>query len=255
MKLQDTLRDMGKDDILKKLKEDEHYYGEFGQQFLSNSSIYTLVNNPRDFREPTKPSVPLLIGGAFHTMVLEPHKMDKYDVVDASSRSTKIYKEAADGEMKLLRSDYLKLEEMQQEMDGNETVHDILRGDQVEYEVPAIMEICGEMWKGKADVLNHRDGILIDIKTTADITKFHNSARRYNYDSQAYIYNQLFGYDVLFIVIDKSTYQLGLYDCSPQFYQAGRDKVIEAVQSYRLYYKDQEGTPYDWNNYLLTETL
>jgi hypothetical protein len=27
---------MNKDKILKKLQEDEHYYGEFGKQYLSN---------------------------------------------------------------------------------------------------------------------------------------------------------------------------------------------------------------------------
>ena len=29
--------------ILQKLKEDEHYYGTFGKQYLSNSDIYTLL--------------------------------------------------------------------------------------------------------------------------------------------------------------------------------------------------------------------
>ena len=29
-----------------KLKEDKHYYGEYGQQFLSNSNISTLLKNP-----------------------------------------------------------------------------------------------------------------------------------------------------------------------------------------------------------------
>ena len=32
--------------ILEKLKEDENYYGEFGQQFLSNSNIRTLAKDP-----------------------------------------------------------------------------------------------------------------------------------------------------------------------------------------------------------------
>ena len=36
---------MNKNDILKKLEIDEHYYGEFGQQYLSNSDISTLLKN------------------------------------------------------------------------------------------------------------------------------------------------------------------------------------------------------------------
>jgi hypothetical protein len=33
-------------DVLKKLENDEHYYGEFGKQYLSNSDISTLLTNP-----------------------------------------------------------------------------------------------------------------------------------------------------------------------------------------------------------------
>lgn len=38
--------DLTRKDILEKLKIDEHYYGEFGQQFRSNSDISTLLKNP-----------------------------------------------------------------------------------------------------------------------------------------------------------------------------------------------------------------
>ena len=39
-----------KKEILEKLKEDEHYYGEFGRNFISNSDIRTLMTNPLDFK-------------------------------------------------------------------------------------------------------------------------------------------------------------------------------------------------------------
>jgi len=35
-----------KKEILEKLKDDEHYYGEYGRQFISNSDIRTLMTNP-----------------------------------------------------------------------------------------------------------------------------------------------------------------------------------------------------------------
>ena len=47
-------------------------------------------------------------------------------------------------------------------------------------------------WKGKADIINHEEKLIIDLKTTADIEKFRWSASKYNYDSQAYIYSKLF---------------------------------------------------------------
>ena len=64
------------------------------------------------------------------------------------------------------------------------------------------------MWKGKADIINHDEQLIIDLKTTSDIEKFRWSASKFNYDSQAYIYRHLFGYDMLFIAIDKNTHHV-----------------------------------------------
>ena len=51
-----------KQKILKKLRNDEDYYGDFGKQFLSNSDIYHLLNNPLKFHQPSDPSPALLVG-------------------------------------------------------------------------------------------------------------------------------------------------------------------------------------------------
>jgi len=42
------MKELNKKEILEKLKIDEHYYGEFGQQFRSNSDISTLLKNLYD---------------------------------------------------------------------------------------------------------------------------------------------------------------------------------------------------------------
>jgi len=108
------------------------------------------------------------------------------------------------------------------------------------------------MWKGKADIVNHEDKLVVDLKTTADINKFRWSASKYNYDSQAYIYRKLFGYDMVFIVIDKTTHQIGIFDCSPEFYAKGKDKVDRAEKAYDLFYKS-EG--FDPKQYFISKTL
>ena len=71
---------MNKEAIIKKLREDEHYYGDFGRQYLSNSDISTLLSNPLAFGQPSKPSAAFLVGGYFHTAILEPNKLKKYQV-------------------------------------------------------------------------------------------------------------------------------------------------------------------------------
>ena len=37
---------MDKQEIIEKLRDDENYYGEYGRQYLSNSDIRALLNNP-----------------------------------------------------------------------------------------------------------------------------------------------------------------------------------------------------------------
>ena len=72
---------MTKKEILKKLENDEDYYGAFGRKYLSNSDIGTLLTNPLAFGKPSKPSSAFLVGGYFHTCILEPDKLKKYKII------------------------------------------------------------------------------------------------------------------------------------------------------------------------------
>ena len=214
---------MNKKNIIAKLKDDTHYYGDFGRQYLSNSDISTLLNNPLAFGQPSKPSAAFLVGGYFHTAILEPNKLKKYLVIPSSTRNTKLYKEMSGGELCLLQHEVDMIEAMKDKMLSNDICTGLINSTNTEYEVPGVSELFKYVWKGKADIINHDDKLVVDIKTTADINKFKSSAYRYNYDSQAYIYRRLFGYDMLFIVIDKNTHQLGIFDCSDEFYRSGED--------------------------------
>ena len=242
--------------ILKKLRNDDDYYGDFGKQFLSNSDIYHLLNNPLKFHQQQEPSAAFLVGGYFHTAILEPDKLKKFKVVKSMTRNTKNYKEISGGELCLLQHEVDNIELMRDVLMDNDICRELI-SDPVfkkccEYEVPMIKEIESLWWKGKADIVNHEERLVIDLKTTADIKKFRNSAYRFNYDSQAYIYSQLFGYEMLFIVIDKNTHQIVLFDCSPQFYEGGKDKVRMAVEVYDLFFKTED---FDPKQYFINETL
>ena len=118
--------------------------------------------------------------------------------------------------------------------------------------MPNITELYDNTWKGKADIVNHNEKLVIDLKTTGDIDKFKWSANKFNYDSQAYIYSKLFGYEMLFIVIDKTTHQIGMFDCSPQFYERGEEKVSKASEAYDLFYKTKD---FDPKQYFISKTL
>ena len=234
---------MDKQKVLEKLKLDENYYGDFGKQFLSNSDIKTLLTNPLALGQQSKPSPAFLVGGYFHTAILEPDKLKKYKVIESSTRNTKHYKEMSGGELCLLQKEVDQIELMKNKILENDVCRGLINGIDVEYEKPGLAELEGALWKGKADIVNHDEKLIIDLKTTKDINAFKWSASRFNYDSQAYIYSKLFGYEFVFIVIDKETHQIAVIDCSPEFYKSGKDKVERAVEAYDLFYKTEGFDP------------
>jgi len=243
---------MNKEKILQRLCNDEDYYGEFGNQFLSNSHVGKLLKDPLRAFEPSKPSPAFLVGGYFHTCILEPDKLEKFKVVKSTTRNTKAYKDVAGGELCLLQHEVDAIELMREKVLANDICKDLIINSQTEYEKPGIINMFNNNWKGKADIVNHEEKLVIDLKTTADIDKFQWSASKFNYDSQAYIYSKLFGYEFLFIVIDKNTHQIGMFDCSPQFYERGEEKVRKASEAYDLFYKTKD---FDPKQYFISKTL
>jgi len=243
-------------DAIELLKHDSNYYGKFGQRYLSNSDIYSLLKNPRKFRQKEK-SLPLLEGRYFHTAMLEPHKLDDFIVLDLASRNTKAYKEYVlnnDKKIYLLIKEVQNLNTIVEIMKSNTVMMLNIYNKKNYFEVPMIKEICGIEWKGKADIVCADQ--LIDIKTTSDISKFKFSARKYNYDSQAYVYQQLFGKPLVFYVIDKTTHDLGIYEPTQDFLQHGKEKVEKAIEVYNAFYN--EDGPHmlsDINQYIHYEKL
>ena len=247
---------MIKEEVLEKLKDDNHYYGEFGKQYLSNSDISALLKDPLSFKAPSQMTSAFLVGGYFHTSILEPDKIDKYKIIESSTRNTKKYKEISDGELCLLQHEADKIDLMRDKLLKNNVCKDYIQGSRkgarVKYEQPGIVRLFGNMWKGKADIINEDEQLIVDLKTSADINKFKYSAYKYNYDSQAWIYKEMFGYDMLFIVMDKTTHQIGIFDCSDEFYESGRDKVVRATEAYELFFKTDG---FDPSQFFLTKTL
>ena len=243
---------MDKKEILNKLRDDENYYGEFGKQYLSNSDIAALLNNPLDFKKQMSPSPALVIGGYFHTCILEPHKLDKYKIIKSNTRNTKVYKELSEGDICLLEHEADSIELMRKIVLDNELFKDLIQEGQVTYEEPGIVELEDMMWKGKADIINHSHQLVIDLKTTNNINAFQSSAYKYNYDSQAYIYSKMFGYELIFLVIDKKTHQLGLFDCSDRFLDSGQNKVAKAAQAYNEFFVNKD---IDISQYYISKTL
>ncbi len=226
--------------IIEQLKDDSNYYGKVGQQYLSNSDIYSLLKNPRNFRKKEK-SLALIEGGYFHTAMLEPHKLKEYSVMDVSSRATKGFKEyIKDNDLHpydvLLTKEVEKINTWVDAMKSNFVMYTDIYAEGNVYEKPAVTNMFGVDWKGKADIITQTR--VIDIKTTGNVDKFKWSANDYNYDSQAYVYEQLFGKPVEFYIIDKTTLKLKIAKPSPETILRGRDKVLKAIEVYNKFFAE-----------------
>jgi|TARA_R110000772_G_scaffold124604_1_gene231234 hypothetical protein len=226
-------------DIIAMLKDDNEYYNGIGKDYLSNSNIGQLLKHPALFQKSEPDNKNFMVGRYFHQLILEPEKALEFPIVDASSRNTKIYKDTcADGNARLLQREADEVLEWVQVIYKNKDFKSLINQASNHYEVPAIGKLFGAMWKGKADIVT--DDYVIDLKTTSDLQKFTGySSRAYNYDSQAYIYQALFGKPMVFLVIDKTTKLTGLYGVSEEALANGEDKVKRAVDVFNTFYGDK----------------
>ena len=225
--------------MLKSLENDQEYYTGIGRQFLSNSDIGTLLNNPGAYGKSRKDGKALAEGRLFHQLLLEPEKVIDFPVCDTSTRTTKEYKsfiQEKGVEFCMLQKEVDDVIRWTEAIKQNYTFYEMIYQADTQYEVPEVTELCGLSWKGKADIVT--PDCIIDLKTTADINKFKYSARSYNYDSQCYIYQQLFGKPLIFLAVDKETCQLGMFRPSTEFVEGGAKKVERASEIFKRYFGD-----------------
>jgi hypothetical protein len=240
--------------IIELLKDDKNYYGEFGHKFLSNSDIGTLIHNPRMFGKKSEPSLAMLQGSYFHTACLEPLKLKDFILVDASTRTTNIYKDACkeyNSNFLLLKKEAEEVDEMVNALRGNKELSKLVWDNGVKYEVPILGDIQGLMWKGKCDIINGDN--IYDLKTTGSLDDFKYSAKKYFYDSQVAIYEYLTKKKMSFIVIEKGTNRLGYFQVSDEFRESGWTKVGKALENYNKFYGSNPTE--DVNQYFLNSYL
>jgi len=242
--------------LINKMYDDEFYYGKLNTQALSSSSIKLLVDSPKKYYYVNKyggqETQGLRDGRLLHTLILEPEKFEQFNFVDVKSKNTKAYKLAKEelGEV-YTQKEKSDAERLADALLRNSKAIDLLNNSQ--FEQPYIDHINGYAFRGKADIL-HKGGGICDIKTTTDIKAFKYSANKYGYDIQCYIYCQLFGvnyFDFKFLVLDKSSLDIGVFECSEEFYLRGKEKTEIGIKRYEEYFIKNT----DLDNYFITDIL
>ena len=241
--------------IIDKLRDDKHYYGKFGKQYLSNSDIKVLANEPKRFQAKTETTSALEEGRYFHQLILEPHKAKEFPMVETSTRNTKEYKgylEENKLDFCLKKSEADQIKEcaewfMSEDNSATKSIREIIFNFEALHEEPTIAELHGHLFKAKADVISK--DIIIDLKTTsknvANIN--HYTFNDYGYNSQAYVYQQLFQMPICFVFIGKTKkfygrtpnvyyYDVAVINPSETTLQSGKEKVEEALLIYDKYY-------------------
>tara|TARA_R100000353_G_scaffold69559_1_gene53721 strand:- start:965 stop:1732 length:768 start_codon:yes stop_codon:yes gene_type:complete len=243
------------EDLINKMYNDDFYYGELNHLALSSSSIKLLLSSPKTYKYVLKygnaQTQALRDGWLFHTAILEPDLFEKQIFVDVQSKNTKAYK--------LAKEEHGKVFTIKEKQDAEKLADAFLRNETALkmindsiFEQPMIKIIDGYPFRGKADVLGRY--YICDLKTTTDIKNFHHSANRYSYDVQCYLYCNLFDRsykDFKFVVIDKGSLDIGVWDCSEDFYLRGQEKVKKALEIFETYFIDGV----DIDNYYISGTL
>jgi len=243
-----------REDMLKRMYDDEFYYGYLGSNALSSSSAKKLIQSPKAYLKSLKinsDAQPLRDGRLVHLSVLEPQKVKDLTIIDGS-KATKAFKQAVielGSANVYTRSELNNASYIAESVLKCNEVTNLLKG--AEFEVPEIAMIDGLPFRGKADVLN--GNVVIDLKTTGDITRFKWSAKNFSYDLQAALYMKMFNADAfIFVVVDKDTKDIMICDCSDEFIRTGLRKLDTAIEQYKYFFQDE--VP-NLNNYITHETL
>jgi hypothetical protein len=233
------------DEILELMKDDTFYYDYLGKAALSSSSIKLLLDSPKKYKYVTEYGSPssqaLRDGWLFHTCILESDVFNSQIFVDVQSKNTKAYK--------LAKEEHGKVFTMKEKKDAERLADAFLRNEHAlqlitdcEFEVPAIGYITARSgnkypFRGKADVLDSYR--IVDLKSTSDLKAFPYSSRKYGYMCQVYIYCELFNkpYDTFkFCAVDKNSCDIGIYDISDEFYNLGKERVLDALDTFETFF-------------------
>jgi hypothetical protein len=244
-------------ELIDNMYDDDFYYGYLDNKALSSSRLSRIMDSPKTDHYIMKHGSPstqaLTDGHLFHTMILEPEKLSHYVFLNVESKNTKAYKEACAYHTDVYTS--------KEKRDAERLVDAIFRNEiakqyltDASFEVPMIDYIQDTPFRGKADILKN-DGMIVDLKTTIGVKHFDISAEKYGYHRQCYIYCKLF--DVppegfVFLCVDKKNLDIGIFDCSQEFYDKGQEEVEILIEKF---WQTTGNPDFEIDDYVLRGTL
>lgn len=255
-------------ETLPKMHMDEYYYS---MNVLSYSNMKYLLKSPKWFKykmeKPDPETQALRDGQLVHAEILEPEKYSTMHFCDTSTKSTKKWKLAVEKFGKAytytMKEKYMNNRISTAFLQNKKAVSFLSKA---QTEVPALIPFGNHniAMRGKADI--YKEGQYVaDVKTTSggvgDVylkdgtvtNQFKFTIDAYDYDLQAYLYTKMFNVpDFWWLVVDKSTTDIGIFKASEETLKSGEDKANAAMSVYEAFFIDNI---VDLNEYYKTGEL
>lgn len=232
-------------DILRLMLEDEYYYGHLGKYALSSSSFKTILSSWDEYQLELNgmgrdiPKQALRDGRLIHLAVLEEHRLKDLTIID-STKGSKAFKNAVEEfneTMVYTTREMDKCIPLAENVIKDFDAWALLDG--ADKELPGIKMIDGIPVRAKADIINHEYKHLIDLKTTADASRFEQSIDMFGYDLQGALYLHIFDCERFsFIILDKTTGEVTTRELKPAELARGRKKLRKAINIFKENYNE-----------------
>lgn len=225
----------------------EEYHNK--REYLSSSTVKTLLKNPYEFLHPKRrESKAFSIGSATHSLILEPHKFnDEFVVAPEINKRTKagreefaLFEKENANKCVLSKEEYQTSKSMSDAVLATPEVRNILKNGIAECSF--FSEIDGVKVKCRPDYYREDIGLIIDVKTVQDASPdaFIKDVANFGYFIQAQFYMDVLeslGYPAkkfLFLVVEKKEpFMVGLYELDVASLEFGGDEYQRAFAIYK----------------------
>ena len=221
---------------------------------ISKSKLFRIQKSPEWFKylmdNPPEPTPDMVLGSAFHTLVLEPERFAcEFAVCPQCDRRTKegkaLYAEFLEysrGKTVLPEEDYRTITAMRDKLVQNKLASALLRG-QIEQSYYWVDDLTGTLCRCRPDCIpNLKEPIIVDLKSCrcADTDTFMRDGIKLGYDVQAAMYKE--GVEkhlgtphrFVFVAVEKTPpYAINILQAEDPFIRRGQELFRELLGIHR----------------------
>ena len=224
---------------------------------ISNSSLSLIKESVLHFENAklfAPEGKPLVLGSAVHTLILEPHLFEeRYAVEDfegchlnknsnAYKDARRVWLESTEGKSILSEDDYRQVKKKADMVRALDEKVGLLQGGIAEAAV--FSEFDGIPVRSKLDYINFKYKVIVDVKTTASVSKFRSSIKEYSYHRQQAFYKDILMNEVddssewkfVFIVVDANMVRYLQLDQRSE--EEGRAEYTKLISEWKDYKKN-----------------